>query len=142
MEKISKDFFKGNEILFVGYSSKQKAFCSSIMNAMTKNGYKVYPMNNKTKTGFDVKVYQNFSELPKVPETAYVLVKGENAREMVKLLKENGVKRILFQNSKVADQDTLNLCKEIGIEAAVGCPMMVFGSGMHRLHAFFAGVKR
>lgn len=142
MEKISKDFLKGNEILFVGYSSKNKAFCGTVMNAMVKNGFKVYPMNSRTKDGFDVKIYQSFSELPKIPDTAYMLLKSDNARNMIKPLKENGVKRILFQNAKVADQDTLNLCKDMGIETAVGCPMMLFGSGLHRIHGFFAGVKR
>lgn len=142
MKKISKDFFKGNEILFLGYSSKDKAFCSSVMNAFVKNGFKVYPMNSKTKDGFDVKVYQDFAELPKVPDTAYVLLNSSNARNMIKPLKENGVKRILFQNGKSAELDILEQCRQLGIETAVGCPMMLFGSGLHRLHGFFAGVKR
>ena len=142
MKKISKDFFKENEILFVGYSSKEKAFCNSVMNAFVKNGFKVYPMNSRTKEGFDVKVYQTFEELPKVPETAYVLLKSENARKVIKPLAENGVKRILFQNDKIADKEILDQCSRLGIEAASGCPMMLFGSGLHRLHSFFAGVKR
>ncbi|MHB1393681.1 MAG: CoA-binding protein [Clostridia bacterium] len=142
MEKVNKDFFKGNEILFVGYSSKNKAFCNGVMNAFVKNGFKVYPMNTKTKDGFDVKVYQDFAELPKVPDTAYVLLKSDNARNIIKTLKENGIKRILFQNGKVSDQAVLEQCKQMGIETAVGCPMMLFGSGMHRIHGFFAGVKR
>lgn len=142
MKKINKDFFKGNEVLFVGYSSRNKAFCSSIINAFSKNGFKVYPMNSRTKDGFDVKVYQDFAELPKVPETAYVLLKSDNARNVIKPLKENGVKRILFQNNSVADQSILDQCEEMGIETAVGCPMMLFGSGLHRIHGFFAGVKR
>lgn len=142
MEKINKAFFKGNEILFVGYSNKNKAFCSTIMNAFVKNGFKVYPMNTRTKDGFDVKVYQNFAELPKVPDTAFVLLKSDNARNIIKPLKENGIKRILFQNGKVADEAILEQCRQMGIETAVGCPMMLFGSGLHRIHGFFNGVKR
>ena len=142
MGKINKEFFKDKDILFVGYSSKNKAFCSSIMNAFAKNGIKVYPMNTRTKDGFDVKVYQHFEELPKVPETAYVLLKNDNALNMLKPLKDNGVKRILFQSSKVADQAVMEQCSQMGVETAVGCPMMLFGSGMHRLHGFFSGVKR
>ncbi len=142
MEKINKNFFKGNEILFVGYSSKNKAFCNGVMNAFVKNGFKVYPMNTRTKDGFDVKVYQDFTELPKVPDTAYVLLKSGNAQNVIKPLKENGIKRILFQNEKVADQAVQEQCKQLGIETAVGCPMMLFGSGLHRIHGFFAGVKR
>ncbi|HYE82053.1 MAG TPA: CoA-binding protein [Clostridia bacterium] len=142
MKKISKEFFKGNEVLFLGYSGRDKAFCSGVMNAFVKNGFKVYPMNTRTKDGFDVKVYQDFSELPKVPETAYVLLKSDNARKVIKTLKENGIKRILFQNEKIADQDIQEQCRQLGIETAAGCPMMLFGSGLHRIHGFFAGVKR
>lgn len=142
MEKISRGFLNGNEILFVGYSSRNKAFCSSVLNAFVKNGFKVYPMNSRTKDGFDVKVYQSFEELPKVPETAYVLLKSGNAEKVIKALKENGVKRILFQNEKIADKAVQEQCSQLGIETAAGCPMMLFGSGLHRIHGFFAGVKR
>lgn len=142
MDKISKDFFKDKEILFVGYSSRNKAFCNSIMNAFVKHGFRVYPMNTRTGEGFDVKVYQSFSELPKVPETAYVLLNGVNAINVIKPLKENGVKRILFQNEKIAERAVVEQCRELGIETAAGCPMMLYGSGLHRLHGFFSGVKR
>ena len=142
MEKVNKDFFKGNEVLFVGYSSKNKAFCNGIMNAFAKKGFRVYPMNTRTKDGFDVKVYQDFAELPKVPDTAFVLLKSDNVRKVIKPLGENGIKRILFQNEKMVDQAILEQCKQLGIETAVGCPMMLFGSGLHRVHGFFAGVKR
>lgn len=142
MKKISKDFFRGNEVLFLGYSSRNKGFCSSIMNAFVRNGIRVYPMNTRTGKDFGIKVYQDFSELPKVPDTAYVLLNSDNARKVIKPLKDMGVKRILFQNEKIADQDIREQCRELGIETAAGCPMMLFGSGLHRLHGFFSGVKR
>lgn len=142
MGKISKDFFKGNEVLFLGYSSRSKAFCSEIMNAFARNGFKVYPMNTRTNEGFDVRVYKEFSELPKVPDMAYVLLNSSNAENILKPLKDNGVKRILFQSGKVANQAVMEQCRQLGIETAVGCPMMLFGSGLHRVHGFFAGVKR
>jgi acyl-CoA synthetase (NDP forming) len=99
-------------------------------------------MNTRTKDGFDVKVYQDFAELPKVPDTAFVLLKSDNVRNVIKPLKENGIKRILFHNKKIVDQAILEQCKEMGIETAVGCPMMLFGSGLHRVHGFFSGVKK
>jgi hypothetical protein len=47
-----------------------------------------------------------------------------------------------FFNEKEADQLLLDECAAAGIKTAVACPMMLFGSGIHRLHAYFAGVKR
>jgi len=142
MEKLSKDFLKDKEILFVGYSSRNKGFCNSVMNAFVKNGFRVYPMNTRTGEGFDVKVYKSFEELPKVPETAYILLNGVNVINAIKPLKQNGVKRVLFQNEKIAEKAVVELCRELGIDMAVGCPMMLYGSGLHRLHGFFAGIKR
>jgi len=141
MGKLSRDFFTGNEVLFVGYSSRNAAFSKQVYQAFMRGGIKVYPLNNKAGGSYDVKVYRCISELPKIPECAYVLLNTENARNAVRELAGSGVKRILFQNKKSVDEGILNECKKAGIETVVACPMMVLGSGLHKLHAFFAGVR-
>lgn len=142
MVKLSRDFFADNEVLFMGYSSRRPAFSNSIYKAFTDAGVKVFPINSKQNGKYDVKVYNDISELKKVPSAAYILLNTENARKAVKQIKGSGVKRILFQPGKTADKEILDECAAAGIETAVGCPMMLFGSGLHRLHAFFTGVKR
>jgi hypothetical protein len=32
--------------------------------------------------------------------------------------------------------------RKLGMEAALGCPMMVLGGGFHRFHGFLAGVRK
>lgn len=141
MKNLKNEFFTEKEILFIGYSSRAPQLSSMIYKAFTDAGMKVYPVNPKSSEKYDVKVYKDISELPKVPSIAYVLLNNENAKAAVKQLKGSGVKKILFHRGKTADQSLLDECKEAGIETAVACPMMVFGSGLHKLHAFFAGVK-
>jgi len=141
MVKLNKDFFKGNEVLFIGYSARNNRFSNEIYQAFTRGGIKVYPVNNKPNGSYDIKVYNSLSDLPKVPETAFVLLNKENARKAVNQLADSGVKRILFQGKKNVDDELLSDCSKMGIEVAVGCPMMVFGSGLHKIHAFFAGVR-
>lgn len=141
MPKLNKDFFIGNEVLFVGYSSKNQTFSKSIYGAFADNGIKVYPYSTRTDGKYDVKVYHNLDEIEKIPATAFVLLNREHARDAVQMLSKKGVKRILFQGKKVVDLETLAACKDLGIEAVVACPMMIFGKGLHRLHAFFAGVR-
>lgn len=141
MAKLTKDFFNGKEILFVGYSGKNNEFSKMVYEALVKHGIKVYPLNNKDKGEYDIKVYKSLDELPKIPQTAYVLLNPDNAKNAVPQLAAKGIKKILFQNNKVANPETLKLCKDNGIEAVVGCPMMIAGKGMHKFHAFFAGVK-
>lgn len=141
MAKMTKDYFTNNEVLFVGYSRKNLPFSKMIYQAFTDQGIKVYPLNNRADGNYDVKVYNQFSDLPKVPTCAYVLLKKENAQRILQELADHGVKRILFHNKKIGDAEILSECKKLGIETAIACPMMILGSGLHRIHAFFAGVR-
>lgn len=141
MGKLKNEFLTEKEILFMGYSSRNPMFSNTVYKAFTDAGYKVYPVNTRKDSKFDIKVYNNLSEIPKIPTTAYVLMNNKNAREAVKQLKDSGVKKILFHIGKTADKALLEECNASGIQTAVACPMMIFGSGLHKLHAFFAGVK-
>jgi predicted CoA-binding protein len=141
MPKISRNFFKGKEILFLGYSGRNESFCKMILQAMSNNGFKVYPVNSNHDRRFDSKVYSSLSELPSVPENVYIMMNSDNTAKAVADLKGKGVKRILFQNKKVINDSLLEQCRQMGIETAVACPMMMFGKGIHRFHGFLAGVR-
>lgn len=138
MAKLYKDFFKDKDILFVGYSSRDNAYSKEVYKAFVNNQKKVYPYNKKENATFDVKVYQKLEELPVIPKSAFILLNKNNAAKAVKELIDKGVQRILF---RVADPETLALCANAGVEAVVGCPLMIYGTGLHKFHAFFAGVK-
>lgn len=140
MKKLNRDFFDEKEIIFMGYSSRTPQFSDMIYKAFTGAGFKVYPVNPKKSDKYNVKVYNDISELPSVPKTAYILLNNENAGRAVEQLKSNGIRRILFHRGKTADQKLLDECEAAGIETAVACPMMLFGKGLHRIHGFFAGV--
>ncbi|MHB8127392.1 MAG: CoA-binding protein [Mobilitalea sp.] len=141
MVKVSKDFFKDGEVLFVGYSSRNNGYSKSIYQAFTNNQMKVYPYNTKENATFDIKVYKKLAELPTVPKNAFILLNKENTAKAVNEVIGKGIKRILFHSAKNVDAATLEKCEKAGIETAAGCPMMVYGTGIHKLHAFFAGVK-
>ncbi len=141
MIKINKDFFTDSDILFVGYSSRNKAYSNMVFEAFTNNNIKVYPFNTKDNADFDIKVYKKFSELPMIPQTAYVLLNKTSAAKAVNHLIDNGVKKILFYNKNMVDPATLEECDKAGVVTAYGCPLMVYNGGIHKLHSFFAGVK-
>lgn len=138
MAKLYKNFFKDMDILFVGYSSRNSAYSKEIYQAFVNNQMKVYPYNKKENASYDVKVYKDLEELPVMPKSAFVLLNKSNAAKAVKELIDKGVQRILF---RMADQETLAVCQKAGVEAIVGCPLMLYGKGMHKFHAFLAGVK-
>lgn len=141
MNKLYKGFFTDRDVLFVGYSSRNSGYSKSLYKAFTDNGIKVYPYNIKENAQYDVKVYKSLSELPIIPQTAFVLLNQKNTAMAVKELIAKGVKKILFYSKKTVAQSTLDECGKAGVETAIGCPMMVFGSGIHKLHALLAGVK-
>lgn len=141
MVKFNKKFFDDSEVLFVGYSSRNVAYSNSILQAFTNNNIKVYPLNTKENAEFDTKVYKKLEELPDMPKTAYVLLNKENTAKAVKQLIENGFTKILFYSKNTVDSATLAECDKAGVITSIGCPMMIYGNGIHKLHAFFAGVK-
>ena len=141
MNKLSKDFLKDKEILFMGYSSRNKAYSNGIYQALTNNGFQVYPFKTKEKASYDIKVYKKLEELPVMPKSAFILLNKDNTAKAVRMLADQGVKRILFYSARGVDEETQKLCEKNGIETAAGCPMMVYGKGLHRFHGILAGVK-
>jgi predicted CoA-binding protein len=141
MKKLKTGFFTEDEVLFVGYSSRNNVFSKGIYQAFLNNKIKVYPMNHKPGGNYDVKVYHSLEEIPAKPVQAFVLLNKENTRKVIKQLSDFGIKKILFQRMAYIDQPILDECGKLGMEASVGCPMMLYGSGLHKFHAFLSGVR-
>ncbi|MDA3810710.1 MAG: CoA-binding protein [Spirochaetaceae bacterium] len=142
MKIPERNFISNNEILFVGYSSKKESFGRMLYKEFTKAGITIYPMNPRKSDSYDIKVYNDYAELDKVPQTAYVLLSKENTIKAFPALKESGVKRILFNNKKIVTEEILDECEDRGIETATACPMMLIGGGLHKVHRFFAGLSK
>lgn len=142
MLKASRDMFTNNEVLFVGYSERNNKFSQMVYRGFSENDIKVYPYNTKDSGNYDIKVYQSIEELPKIPECAYILLNKDNTRQAVNSLADKGIKKVLIHTKKSVDDELLERCENSGIQVAIACPMMLFGSGIHWLHGFFAGVKR
>lgn len=137
-----KDFFTNNQVLFIGVSSNPKSFSRSVYKDFVKAGIKVYPINTRSFKVEGMEVYSDIKQLPQLPECAYILLNKENTKKAVKSLKGKGIKKILFHSSKTVDTNTLNECKQLGIEAFVACPKMMISNGLiHKVHGFLAGVR-
>lgn len=142
MARLTKDFFLNGEVLFVGCSSRNKRFSAMVRGAFEAAGIRVYAVNPKGSADPAVTVFRSLAELPAVPGTAYVLLGAGKARAVVGELAARGVRRILFHVGRTADEAVLAECRALGVEAAVACPLMVFGGGIHWLHGWLAGVRR
>ena len=138
-KRIPRSFFEAAEVLFVGYSRKHESFCRTIHDEYAKRGVKVYPVNPHPED-FSIPVWARIEDVEARPAFAYVLTGKKTSADLVEALAAHGVERVLFQSSLSADPATLARCAELGMEAALGCPMMAMGRGLHRFHGFLAGV--
>ncbi|MCL1917639.1 MAG: CoA-binding protein [Peptococcaceae bacterium] len=141
MEKINKDFF-GGEVLICGCSKQDNLYYKNLHKAFSDNGVKVFPMPTTPESALGFETFNSFDELPKVPNSAYVLSHKCNTPVLIEHLNKLGVKKVVFFGKACADKSVLDSCEEKGIQVRMGCPMMLFGGGIHRLHAFLAGVKQ
>jgi predicted CoA-binding protein len=138
--RVSRSFVSAREVLFIGYSKRQAGFCGNVKKAFEGAGTKVYPVNpNGGPAGVDA--FKSLDAVPARPELAYVVTGRPNTAGIVDQLAARGVKRVLFQSRMSVDEATLARCVALGLDAAVGCPLMALGRGFHRFHGFLSGVR-
>jgi predicted CoA-binding protein len=141
MAKLSKDYFTGNEVLIVGYPMNTDPSMKMILQAFLNHNIRVLAINGEAGGDADIKVYKSLAELPKVPACAYIYLDKNEITPWIERLAAAGVKRVLFHSRKDVDQSDIDACAKAGLETAVACPMMLLGKGLHRFHAFVAGVR-
>ncbi len=139
--KVPASFLKADELLFIGYSRKNLAYCTAVREAFESRGTRVFPVN-PNQGSFDVKVFTAMDEVPAKPELAYVLTSKARNEGLPGKLASRGVKRVLFNSKLSADAALLAECERLGMQTAVACPLMSLGKGMHRFHGWLSGVER
>ncbi|MCH4887849.1 CoA-binding protein [Acidaminobacter sp. JC074] len=142
MTILKKNFFPDDQVLFIGVSRDPKSFSRSVYKDFIKSGIQVYPVN-KSKFNIDGnQVFTDVNQIPHTPACAYILLNKDNTRNAVQELQGRGIKKILFHSKKTVDQETLDLCKSMDIEAVIACPkMMINPFPLHKIHGFIAGVR-
>jgi acyl-CoA synthetase (NDP forming) len=138
--RVFRSFFIAKEVLFIGYSKRQAAFCKSVKEAFERSGAKVFPVNPSGGPE-GVHVYASVGAVPAKPELAYVMTNKANTAKLIDDLGSQGVKRVLFQSRMSVDDAILARCADLRLETAVACPLMALGGGFHKFHGFLAGVR-
>jgi len=108
---------------------------------MNEHGHTVYPINPQGGESQGTTVYKSLAEVPGSPRQAFVLLSRDNARTILPELKQRGIGKVLFQSKSMVDAAMLSDLHAAGIKTAYGCPMMLYGKGLHKFHALLAGVK-
>ncbi len=140
MEKLSKDFFEG-EVAVCGCTKADNAYYKRLYENFTKNGVEVFGMPTDPESPLDFTTYASLEEMPHVPKCAYLLCPKTDIPAWLDKLQAAGVKKVLFYNKTYGDAETIADCEKRGMEARVGCPLMLYASGPCYLHAAFSGVS-
>ena len=106
MSLTAKDFLNEKEIVFIGFSGNEKSFSRGVYADFVASGMKVYPVNLRSFTEGDIKVYGSVGEIANPPDKAYVLINKENAKKFVASLPGTPVRKLWFQE---ADAEILEL---------------------------------
>lgn len=138
---LSKAFFSGGPVLYAGFSKRNEAYSMGIRDAFERAGIKVLPYNPRPDAEFSIPVYRSLDEIKPMPQVAFVATKAVRGAALVEELHERGVRRILFVSRMATTPELLARCEALGMVVAVGCPLMLFGSGFHRFHGWLSGVK-
>jgi acyl-CoA synthetase (NDP forming) len=140
MAKLTKEYFSDNEVLILGFPLTDDPSMTMILQGFADNNIKVYAVNEAASGQYAVKVYKGLSELPKVPQCAYIWLEKNEITPWIDRLVAAGVRRVLFHSKKDVEQADVEACKNAGLETAIACPMMLLGKGIHKFHKLLAGV--
>jgi len=148
MEEIIEEFLNNKTVALVGVSDNPKKWGNSLFKELIKKGYKVYPVNPKTKEISGEKCYPSVKELPQEVENLILAVPKNITEQVVKDCLSTGIKRVWMQKGIGSEgstsEEAVKFCKENGIDVVYDlCPMMFIQPvGFHKIHYFFKKLFR
>ena len=124
-----RKFFKNLNLAIVGFSFNEQKYGYKIFKDLSKEGFKVYPVNPKGGRFEGVKVYRNLRELSskvgKIDLPIFV-VKPEVSLDVLEEAKKLGISSIWFQPGS-ADKEVIEKAKELSLEYFNFCFMVMNG---------------
>lgn len=138
MNQTIDAFLENKEIAIVGVSPRKENWGLMLMKELHKKAYKVYPVNPKYSEVEGVKFINSLSDLPSNVENVIIAVNHKLACEIIKQIDGTGIKRVWLNQGigqGAYSLEAVDLLKQSKLEYVYGfCPMMFFGSGMHKFH--------
>lgn len=138
MKATINNFIEDKHIAIAGVSRDDRKWGNGLMKELEKLGYTIYPINPNTDEIKGKKCYRNISDLPEDIKSLIIATKPKDTLELVKQVKNSNIKQVWMQRGAgkgSASPEAIEYCKENGINYVYGfCPMMFFGTGMHKFH--------
>ena len=132
------NFYNSDGFAILGMSRSRKNFAWTIYDGFVKSGMPVFPVHPSGGEIKGVRFYDSLAALPRKVEAAVVSLNVSKADHLLSRLKENGVKKIWFQQGSY-DNNVLKKADDLEFETYTGCAMMYLPGTLwlHRVHRFF-----
>lgn len=140
--------FSPKSIAVIGASTKQGSVGHGLTENLLKNGYqgKIYPVNPKTDTLFDLPCYKGVSDIPDAVELAIIIVPAAAVPQVLREAGAKGVRAAIIISSgfketgaagKALEESVAQIAREFDI-ALLGPNCLGFLNPGLRLNASFA----
>lgn len=140
MDDTMKSFLEPGPIAVVGASDSPGKFGREIYRALKDRGYTVYAINNRSETVGGERAYASVKDLPPEVEAAVIVVRPEQAHQVVKNAIERGLKRLWFQRGANFSA-AASAASAAGIATVQGKCILMYASpvtGVHKFHQTLA----
>jgi len=138
MKNTINEFLAEKNIAIAGVSRNSMKWGNGLMKELVKKGIKVYPVNPHADTLEGEKCYHHIAELPEEVKSLIIATKAKYTEAILKEVNNSGIKRVWMQKGAgkgSASAEAVSYCKQNNIPYVYGfCPMMFFGTGMHKFH--------
>ena len=122
-------------LALVGLSRSGHSFGNYAYNALTKKGYRVYPIHPIADTIDGHQCYQRFADLPEHVDAVLIVVPPEEAAIVVKEAAAAGIHHVWLQQGAESPQ-VIAACRDAGIDTVAGECVLMFAkpTGFHKVH--------
>jgi uncharacterized protein len=129
-------FLRQKRIAMVGLSRNRKDFSVDLFREFCLRGYEVVPVNPQASEVQGRRCFARVLEIDPPVKAALLMTAPATTERAVKDCLEAGVRVVWVYRAGVLSPETLQLCKERGVQVVAGeCPFMFLGSGgVHRWH--------
>ena len=95
---------KSNSIALIGSSNDPRKYGNKILLDLTKQGYTVYPVNNKEKQIEGLKAYKNVEMLEEIPSIINFVIPPDEGLVVTRDLVEKGYDNFWYQPGAESDE--------------------------------------
>jgi len=122
-------------LALVGMSRSGSSFGNYAYNALTKKGYRVYPIHPMADTIEGHQCYHRFADLPEHVDAVLIVVPPEEAAIVVKDAAAAGIHHVWLQQG-AESPFVLAACRDAGVDAVAGECILMFAkpTGFHKVH--------